>query len=1799
MADSFTISVELIGDKAAIAQLEKLQAIVSKPMNLKINVDTTGLDRLSKAELQYLTSLNNRAKAEANVVAAGQQRKTAEAQLATATQKSANAQKQAANGMKQYTSATQQAAKATQAFGASIGKYLQWYAIGSAVSGMVNSFRSALSTMKEVDAQLTNIQKVSNMSASELKKIGDAAYDTASKYGVAADEYLSAVYTFQKAGLGDSATKLGELATKTMLVGDTTADVASRFLVATNAAWGLGGSMEKLSKVVDEADYINNNYATDLQKLSDGMPIVASTAANMNMTIEETLAVLGTITASTQESGRKAATAWRALSMNLAGELGTITDEVDGNIEVTKESIKSVSDALKIYGNDSVKAAQQSGKVIDPMEAVISLAQAYKDGLLTDIELQNILMNVGGKLRTNQLTALVKDLASETSIYKSIMESLPNAIGTADAEIGIKLSSWESKTQILKNTWTEFISHMANTDALKGMVTGLTTVIQILDSAPGRVILLTTAFLGLSAAIKTINFAGITKGITAVYGPLMRIFGAVTGIFGGGVPIKRALSIIGESLGPAGTVVAGLTAIYGLYKGISALTVTTSEAVSRYTTFVQEKDALEGELRALEQIKATGGTLTAEESARLKVLQDQTAELEKQAEAEKQKLIAAASDALGQGTTGIDSFVGAYKGTDLGDIDTLKEYGVQLDETELKSKRMASSISAMRKVLQDLSPVYSDLTDEQRAQYDGMAELITAYDAGDNALLAFVAALESGYSAEDLAAGKVKEYNEALAEQQAANAEAAASADGYASSIGGVEENIKGATAALQSLNEELKGGDQDDAFKGYADAYKKLMDEIEAGRTNSNTFKSIAEAFFGDLSQIEGGTDEVIARARELEGLFGDASSAGYGFVDALAEIADESGNVYDAQGNVIATLEDTGDAYNLNIQDLDALAEKLGITTEAAQSLVSALDVQGITTSDIDSLIGLFDELGIAVTETADGVKHIDSSQLELLMTRAGYSKEEIQRVKTALEEAAGVSLDPSVADMDRLRQATDFATSAAETAKSAFQAAGQVSMSATAGQIGNIISLLGNAINSAHGLQSVLQGASTLASKVAAAVANRGFASGTDSAPGGPALVNEEGPEIIKEGGDARIAGGGMPTVTNLKPGAVVYTAEETREILESNPAFVKIKAYAGGTLASGAKKAGTLISGIKKKNTTTKSKKSSGKSKKSGGSSKKSGGSSKKSGGGSSKSSGGGGSSSTSTSTSTSSSSSGDDPYKEQKDEYKGKIDLAQSELQYLEKSNATMDERIAKQRELQDLYHQYAEFLRGTGQDDVKTKKEIVDLSNDWLDVQKDITDEYADLKEEEQKVYEKEIDLQEARLKNLEASGAGYQERIAQMREMQRSYHEYANYLRGIGASEEEILELSTKWYQVQADITEEYEKERERLNKIAEDLQKELETAIDAELERAQKARDKEIAAIDAELDRMRKLKDAQKETVEMDEKRKAILEAQQKVLDAQNERTIRIYNAEKNQWEWIADQSKVNSAKDALASAKKDLDDYKDELAYNAAVEALNARKEAINAAYDDLEAEMRGIVKAFEEPARSMAEILDDVAENAFPRVKAQIENIATALGNLNNYINAATGGSTGDSYAAGSSKRGGTGGGPTKDYSNDTTDYSALMDKATTYDEYQYWEGERNKKIAAQNIDVKAEGFRTNEEIYASKTFDKGGILRGKGGIKATSSAEMILPPGLTDSMLSPGSDALFRQRAAEMGYLYGLTNKPPALSGANYAGLSSNTYNNGGNIYINGMKIDDQTAVAAFKGFLRSTSALSVYKNQMA
>lgn len=355
-------------------------------------------------------------------------------------------------------------------------------ATAAAAAFVIKETKEALNTMKDVDSELANIRKVSGESEEAIAKLGDTAYKTASKYGVAATEYLSSAAEFAKAGYKNYA-QLSELAIKTQLVGDVSAETASKFLLSADAAYKMGGNIDSLSAVLDRANVIENNYATSIYKIAEGLPIVASTASMANMSIDELMAGLGTITAVTQETGRKAATAMRALILNIEGEIGTVIDE---DMTITQESVKSMTDALKKYGNEAVKAAQKTGKLVDPMEAIRSLAEAFKSGDLSDQELFNILSPLGGKLRTNQLTALVTNY----DMFAEMLDKVKTSAGSADREIDILLETWNAKTNQLKNSWTNLVANVIDSDLIKNGLDGIRAIIdginELLEPKSGK-----------------------------------------------------------------------------------------------------------------------------------------------------------------------------------------------------------------------------------------------------------------------------------------------------------------------------------------------------------------------------------------------------------------------------------------------------------------------------------------------------------------------------------------------------------------------------------------------------------------------------------------------------------------------------------------------------------------------------------------------------------------------------------------------------------------------------------------------------------------------------------------------------------------------------------------------------------------------------------------------------------------------------------------------------------------------------------------------------------------------------------------------------------------------------------------------------------------------------------------------------------------------------------------------------------------------------------------------------------------
>lgn len=384
-----------------------------------------------------------------------------------------------------------------------LARMAAYRAVYAGIRAITNGFKESLETMKAVDDELVTVRKVTGFDAAQMADVESQSYAVASKYGASAADYTSAVASFARAGYKEVSTDLAELAEKTKIVGDTTADVAQQFILSVDAAYQYRGNVEKLSAVLDGMNEIDNKFATSIERIAEGMGIVAPVAAQMNVSVDELAAGIGTITAVTQRSGTEAARALRAIFLNIVGDTKT---EIEEGVTWTTGEIAGLRDVIKLYAKDAYDAAQASGEVIDPMRAISGLAQSVKDGYLTEAKLTEMVSDIGGKLRTSQLLAIVNNW----DMYENMLKAYKSAYGSADKEIENAMDSWTRKSEVLKNTWTQFVKTGLNSEAVKGFLDILISIVQRLGTLPG-------VLTRIAVIVAGMKLPQITKSVTTFF----------------------------------------------------------------------------------------------------------------------------------------------------------------------------------------------------------------------------------------------------------------------------------------------------------------------------------------------------------------------------------------------------------------------------------------------------------------------------------------------------------------------------------------------------------------------------------------------------------------------------------------------------------------------------------------------------------------------------------------------------------------------------------------------------------------------------------------------------------------------------------------------------------------------------------------------------------------------------------------------------------------------------------------------------------------------------------------------------------------------------------------------------------------------------------------------------------------------------------------------------------------------------------------------------------------------------------
>ncbi len=636
-------------------------------------------------------------------------------------------------------------------FGRVAAKMALWQVMGNAIAGVKRSFVEALDTMKSVDDEMVTIRKVTGATTAELNKIEKQAYDTASAYGVAADEYLQFVSGFSRAGYGEQASALAELAAKTQIVGDTNAETAQQFLLSVDAAYKYQGNIQQLTKVLDGANEIDNHYASSIQKIAEGLGKVAPIAAQAHVGVDELTAAIGTITAVTQRSGTEAATALRALFLNIIGDTKT---EIDEGVTWTTGEIAGLRDVIKLYAKDAYDAAQASGDVINPMKAIAGLSKSMKDGFLTEQQLMEMVSDIGGKLRTSQLLALIQNW----DMYQSMLGDFADAAGSADKEVENALDSWTRKTEILKNKWTEFVSHLVETDTIKGALDGVIGLVELLDSTGGHLVitvgLLTGAVLLLGHAKKELMASEAVKNIKSASAAIKELTAKVIAY---AAAKKAAAAGDGEMALHVAELKENLAGALGKLKAFgigaaifAALALAISLSTEKARAYEKALKDVETAQGALDETKSEydelinkTGELTDAEKKRLEVLKELRQEQEKQLEVAQKSAWEAWNAAHGSGASAVVGGaegvggglgVGAVK-TERMDIVALRNYREELAEIAAQYQIGEMSAGAYYDALEQLNAAREESVETIRAAIlagyevtDEQRELVAAYD---------------------------------------------------------------------------------------------------------------------------------------------------------------------------------------------------------------------------------------------------------------------------------------------------------------------------------------------------------------------------------------------------------------------------------------------------------------------------------------------------------------------------------------------------------------------------------------------------------------------------------------------------------------------------------------------------------------------------------------------------------------------------------------------------------------------------------------------------------------------------------------------------------------------------------------------------------------------------------------------------------------------------------------------------------------------------------------------------------------
>lgn len=366
-------------------------------------------------------------------------------------------------------------------------KIKQFLGLSGAAQLMRMALRDAMATVKELDATMTEMAVVTDLTVGDYwdqlpeysKRASELGVSINSAYKAATLYYQQGLKTNEVVALSNETLKMAKIA------GIDAAEATNKM---TAALRGFNMELNEASaqKIADVYSELAAITAADVDEISTAMTKTASIASSAGMEFETTAAFLSQIIETTRESAETAGTAMKTVIARFQ-ELKKSPKEI-GEIDGEIVDANAIETALRSVG---VSLRDTRGQFRELDDVFLELSSKW--GSLDKNTQRYIATIAAGSRQQSRFIAMMQDY----NRTQELVTAANTSAGASQRQFEKTMESLEAKVEKLKNAWHEFTMGIMNSDLVKFGVDMLTKFLEVINKA-------TSAFDGMGGSLMKI-----------------------------------------------------------------------------------------------------------------------------------------------------------------------------------------------------------------------------------------------------------------------------------------------------------------------------------------------------------------------------------------------------------------------------------------------------------------------------------------------------------------------------------------------------------------------------------------------------------------------------------------------------------------------------------------------------------------------------------------------------------------------------------------------------------------------------------------------------------------------------------------------------------------------------------------------------------------------------------------------------------------------------------------------------------------------------------------------------------------------------------------------------------------------------------------------------------------------------------------------------------------------------------------------------------------------------------------------